>query len=164
MRSNLVWRFERMPIVLWRIVTGRHSIWSGEGARVHGGRWNPPGLAVIYAASSFAGALIEVLVHANRKSPPSGARFVRAEAPETISREYFDAPGHAGWDNTADVTIAQSFGRTWIEESRSALLFVPSVVTNGFDFNVVVNPNHPDTSQIKVGPEKPVTLDPRFFG
>lgn len=148
---------------LWRIVTGAHPVWSGEGARLYGQRWNPPGLPAIYAGTSFAVCLIELLVHANRKSPPSGARFVEAEVPDDVSRERFDPAPLPGWDDPRDTSIAQAFARAWIESRRSALLIVPSVVTAGRDDNVVVNPDHADAARIVVGPETPVALDPRFF-
>lgn len=149
---------------LWRIVTGPHSIWSGEGARLFGQRWNPPGRPAIYAGTSFAVCLIEVLVHANRKTPPSAARYVEAVVPDDVSREFFDPAAHADWNDLRDPPMAQAFGRAWIEERRSALLFVPSVVTAGRDTNVVVNPDHPDAARIAVGPEIAVALDPRLFG
>lgn len=152
-----------MPLALWRIITGRHAIWSGEGARLHGARWNPPGFPAIYASQSFSGALLEVLVHANKKSPPSAARVVRAEAPDTISREIFPPHAFGGWDDLYDLTVPQDFGKAWLKERRSGLLIVPSVVTGGRDLNVVVNPDHPEASAIAVGPETPMRLDPRFF-
>ena len=153
-----------MPLRLFRMVTGPHPIWSGEGARLFGQRWNPPGLPAIYTGTTFAICLVEILVHANRKSAPSAARFVEADVPDDVSRELFDPGSHLGWDDPTDLSVAQAFGRVWIEEQRSALLLVPSVVTAGRDTNVVVNPNHPDAARISVGPETPVTLDPRFFG
>lgn len=153
-----------MPLRLWRIVTGPHPIWSGEGARLFGARWNPPGLPVIYAGTSFALCLVEVLVHANRKTPPSGARYVEAIVPDDVSRETFEAGAYPGWDDLHDVTIAQRFGRAWLAERRSALLLVPSVVTGGRDTSVVVNPEHPDAGRVIAGPELPVVLDRRLFG
>lgn len=153
-----------MPLRLWRIVTGPHPIWSGEGARLFGQRWNPPGLPSIYAGTSFALCLVEVLVHANRKSPPSAARFVEAVVPDTVSRELFDPVSLPGWNDPRDTSAARAFGRIWIEDRRSALLMVPSVVTAGRDINVVVNPEHPDAVRISVGPETRVALDPRLFG
>lgn len=153
-----------MPLRLWRIVTGRHPVWSGEGARLFGQRWNPPGLAAIYTGTSFAVCLVEMLVHANRKSPPSAARFVEAVVPDDVSREELDRLSLPGWDDPRDTSVAQAFGRAWIESRRSALLFVPAVVTAGHDMNVVVNPDHPDTTRISVGPETAVALDRRFFG
>ena len=149
---------------LWRIVTGSHPVWSGEGARIYGQRWNPPGLPAIYTGTSFAVSLIELLVHANRKSPPSGARFVEADVPDDVSRERLNPGSLPGWDDPHDTSIAQAFGRDWIQSRRSALLIVPSVVTAGRDANVVVNPEHADAARISVGPETPVDLDPRFFG
>ena len=151
------------PLRLWRIVTGRHPIWSGEGSRLFGQRWNPPGQAAIYTGTSFAICLLEVLVHANRTTPPSAARYVEAEVPTDVSRESFDPSLHSGWDDPLNLSLAQAFGRRWIEERRSALLIVPSIVTGGRDTNVVVNPDHPDSARISVGPEMPVTLDPRLF-
>jgi len=153
-----------LTLRLWRIVTGSHPVWSGEGARLFGQRWNPPGFPAIYTGTSFAVCLIELLAHANRKSPPSGARFVEADVPDDVSRELFDPASLLGWDNLHDVSLAQVFGRDWFQSRRSALLIVPSVVTAGRDINVVVNPEHADAARISVGPETPVALDPRFFG
>ena len=76
----------------------------------------------------------------------------------------FEPLKHQGWDNPHDVSIAQDFGKAWLEARRSALLIVPSVVTAGRDTNAVVNPDHPEAARIEVGPEKPVDLDPRLFG
>jgi RES domain-containing protein len=153
-----------MPLRLWRIVTGKHPIWSGEGARLFGQRWNPQGFPAIYTGTSFAVCLVEILVHANRTTPPSAARYVEADVPEDVSRETFDPHLHSGWDDPLDTSIAQAFGKAWIQERRSALLIVPSVVTGGHDTNVVVNPEHPDAARISVGTEKPVKLDARLFG
>jgi RES domain-containing protein len=149
---------------LWRIVTGAHPVWSGEGARLFGQRWNPPGLPAIYTGTSFAVCLVEVLVHANRRTPPSAARLVEASVPDDIAREYFSPADHPGWDDLDNLSVAQGFGATWLRQRRSALLVVPSVVTAGRDTNVVVNPDHPDAARIAVGPEAPLALDPRLFG
>jgi len=153
-----------MPLRLWRIATGPHPVWSGEGARLFGQRWNPPGLPAIYAGTSFALCLVEMLVHANRKTPPSAARVVEAVVPDDVSRETLDLRAAPGWDDPHDVSVAQAAGRDWLQSRRSALLVVPSVVTAGRDMNVVVNPAHPDAARISVGPETAVALDRRLFG
>lgn len=108
-------------------------------------------MPAIYAGTSFAICLLDVLVHANRKTPPSGARCVEAVVPGDVSREVFDAAAHPGWDDPHDVSVAQEFGRAWIAERRSAVLVVPSVVTGGRDANAVVNPEHPNAGRIVVG-------------
>lgn len=151
------------PLRLWRITTGPHPIWSGEGARRFGQRWNPPGLPAIYAGTSFALCLVEILVHANRRTAPSAARYIQATIPADISRETFNPADHPGWNNPHDPSIAQHFGRQWLSERRSAVLLVPSVVTAGMDTNAVINPDHPDAARITIGPETQVNLDPRLF-
>ncbi len=149
---------------LWRITTGARPIWSGEGARLFGQRWNPPGLRAIYTGTSFAVCLVEILVHANRRTLPTAARYIRAEASDDVSREIFDPLAHVGWNDPFDVSVAQAFGKDWLQERRSALLIVPSVVTAGQDENILVNPDHPDAALIAVSQETPVRLDPRLFG
>jgi len=152
------------PLRLWRIATGPHPIWSGEGARRFGQRWNPPGLPAIYTGTSFAISLLEILVHANRKTPPSAARYIEAQVPADLPHETFNPAHHPGWNDPHDPTIAQSFGRKWLAERRSALLLVPSAITAGLDTNAIINPDHPDAARITIGPETPLTLDPRLFG
>ncbi|MBP7442407.1 MAG: RES family NAD+ phosphorylase, partial [Thauera sp.] len=48
---------------VWRITTARFAAaaFSDEGARLHGGRWNPKGHGVIYTAESQSLALLEML-------------------------------------------------------------------------------------------------------
>ncbi len=105
-----------------------------------------------------------MLVHANRKAPPSAARYVEAHVPGDVPREVFDPAAHPRWDDPLDTSVAQAFGKAWLGERRSAVLLVPSVVTGGRDANAVVNPDHPGAARIAVGPEMPVTLDERLFG
>jgi RES domain-containing protein len=38
-----------------------HDVLTGEGARQHGGRWNPPGVAVVYASLTPETAMAEAL-------------------------------------------------------------------------------------------------------
>lgn len=49
----------------WRLDRQRHAeSWdSGEGARLHGGRWNSTGVPAVYCAADPATAILEVAVH-----------------------------------------------------------------------------------------------------
>lgn len=125
----------------------RHPLWDGRGAGDFGGRWNPPGIAVIYAASSLALAMIERLV---QRRALADTVYVEAEVPDDASVEDVTASPPDGWADPG-YSAGQAFGRAWVEEGRSALLLVPSVVVRR-EKNVVVNPAHPDASRIRVGP------------
>ena len=51
-------------LIVWRITTARfaRSAFSGEGARLYGGRWTPKGLPVVYTAANQSLAMLEMLV------------------------------------------------------------------------------------------------------
>jgi RES domain-containing protein len=145
-----------------RIADSRHPVWDGTGALLVGGRFNSPGRAVIYGALTFAGAMLEVLVHARIGKVPRHHVVVTAQVPDEVPVERAGAgllP--AGWDS-ADLGIARAFGDQWINEARSAVLLVPSVVARG-EWNAMVNPAHPDAGRIAVAAAEPVVWDARLF-
>jgi RES domain-containing protein len=149
-------------MVAYRIADGRHPIFDATGAMVHGGRWNSIGLPVIYASETYAGALLEVLVHANLSQPPKNHRVVQIDIPEEIKVETVAIERIEGWD-AADMIASRAFGDKWIESKRTAVLRVPSVITRGRDSNLVINPAHPQFPFITCGPAEPVYWDARLF-
>jgi RES domain-containing protein len=146
---------------LWRIAGASHPVWSGEGARRMGARWNPSGRPAIYAGTSYAIAALEILVHANAQELPRRLRYVEADLPDDAGIERADVARLVGWD-VANVEAPQLFGEAWLRERRSLVLLVPSVVTQGLDWNAVVNPLHRDFARIAVSPEKPAPWDARL--
>ena len=74
------------PLRAFRIADMRHSIFDGSGAMLHGARWNSPGRRVIYAAETYAGALLEILVHASGSVARSQG-YVEIEIPSGLSIE-----------------------------------------------------------------------------
>lgn len=148
----------------WRVGAGDHPLWSGEGARLFGARWNRPNHAAIYAGSSCAICVLELLAHANSKAPPPSTRFLTASTPADMSAEIFHPQRHPGWDDLDDSSVARTFGTRWLIEQRSCVLIVPSVVTRGEDMNAVINPAHPDFARITVTAESPLAFDKRLFG
>ena len=145
-------------MIAFRIADRRHPIFDPTGSRLKGGRWNSPGRGVIYAAQTFAGALLEVLVHQNLGEVPSTHAMVRIDIPDDLKTESIETD----WAMT-DLLRTREFGDRWIDEQRTAVLLVPSVVLRGQEKNIVLNPNHPDFQSIKVTAPEPVAWDPRLF-
>jgi len=146
---------------LWRIGSAAFPVWSSEGARRHGGRWNRPGTPAIYAATSYASAVLEVLVHANLGRVPPGLRHVTADLPEGAPVDTLAAADVPGWDAIPPVASVAA-GEAWLREGQGLVLLVPSVVTGGHDLNAMINPRHPLFPRIVVGAEAPVFWDARL--
>ena len=147
---------------IYRLGDERHPIWDGTGAALIGGRWNSPGNPVIYGSLSYACAMLEILAHANIGRIPLTHRFVVAEVPDGVSvekHECTDLP--VGWD-TDNMAIARNFGDQWLQEKRSAILLVPSVVAK-LDWNALINPSHPDGAKLLVSAPEKVLWDKRLF-
>ncbi len=149
-------------MIVYRIADARHAIFDATGAMLHGGRWNSVGVAAIYAAETYAGALLEVLVHANLSQPPKNQRVVRIVIPDQVAVEAVSIDRVESWD-AVDMTVSRAFGDRWIQENRTAILRVPSVITNGRENNIVFNPAHPEFALVKAGDPEPVHWDARLF-
>jgi RES domain-containing protein len=144
----------------YRIADSRHAPESGEGARLHGGRWNTPGRAVIYACETQAGAMLEKLVHTNGRMPKHQVCVI-FEAPDSLAATDLDSKAIPGWD-APDMVVSRRAGDAWLEKVQTAVLRVPSVVFEA-ERNVLINPAHPDFRRIKVARTEPVRWDERLF-
>jgi RES domain-containing protein len=106
--------------------------------------------------------LLEVLVHSNLSQPPKHHRVVRIEVPDKVRVETISSSTVPGWDDE-NMRASRDFGDRWIRESRSAVLRVPSVITQGREDNIVFNPAHQDFALIRSGEPELVRWDERLF-
>jgi RES domain-containing protein len=144
----------------FRIADMRHTIFDGYGAMIHGARWNSPGRRVIYAAETYAGALLEILVHATGSVPRSQG-YVEIEIPEGSSVEEATPDDVPQWDSLT-FEAARAFGDRWYDERRSLALLVPSV-TSVVERNILINQEHPEFPQLRTTEPKPVRWDARLW-
>jgi RES domain-containing protein len=86
------------PLRAFRIADMRHTLFDGSGAMLHGARWKSPGRRVIYAAESYAGALLEILVHASGSVPRSQG-YVEIEIPAGLSIEELTPADLPRWNS-----------------------------------------------------------------
>jgi RES domain-containing protein len=146
----------------FRIADRRHPIFDGTGTKLTGGRWNSPGRRVIYAAETFAGALLEVLVHANLGRVPRTHAVIEITIPEPVSIETVRPEAIPGWD-AAEQIASRKFGDRWLQELRSAVLLVPSFVAHGRERNVLINAEHDDFGRITASEPEELLWDDRLF-
>lgn len=140
-------------VTVWRIapdVPGYAAdVLNGEGARQTGGRWNRPGLPMVYAASSRALACLETIVHLAPGALPLNRFLVSIEVPGDLWRDAatVDPQTLKGWDALPAGQVSLDWGDAWLSGGVSALARVPSIVVPE-EQCVLINPRHPDAVQI----------------
>jgi RES domain-containing protein len=144
---------------LFRLGTSLHPIWDGTGAALYGGRWNPPGVTVIYAAGSLSLAMLERLV---QRRNLGGTILVEAEVDDDIPIESLMDNPPPNW-RALGSPEAQAAGARWAASGNSAVLRVPSALVPR-EPNYVINPAHPDAARIRPGTPEQLEWDPRLFG
>lgn len=149
-------------MLAWRTCKLRHDPWDAAGAAQWGGRWNSPGHAVVYAADSFAGSLLEIIAHSARpRTLPGPHHAVRIEIPEELV-EWLDEGRLTGW-YLRDSAEARRFGDRWLEESRSVALAVPALPARPVGRILLINPAHADAGRLARGAPFNVPWDERLF-
>lgn len=139
------------------------GILSGKGASLKGARWNSPGTEIIYTASNRSLAMAEVAVHFTLANLPDDYRMVTILIPEEmIMLSIRDKSLPKGWNSFPYDPDTHTFGDEFILKNEYCLLKVPSAVTKG-DFNILINPFHPDFKNIRIIHNDPFPLDRRIF-
>ena len=135
----------------------------GNGAALAPGRWNSRGVRLAYTASSGSLAMLEILVHVNREDVPDGRRMLAYEIPDAALAELPPNRWPRGWDKLPYSDAVRRVGEGFVRDGLHLALRVPSAVARG-EFNVLVNPAHPQFGQIRLLADDPLALDPRLFG
>jgi RES domain-containing protein len=148
----------------WRVYRigdpdGGYPIYSGTGARLFPGRWNAQGQGMIYTSRHYSTAVLEKLIYTGEMPP--NQHYLEIEIPAGVSYEVLTPEVLPDW-NSSNSQASRAFGAAWFEQKRSAILIVPSAVAP-LERNVLINPDHPDSSRIRPGLETPVYWDERLF-
>ncbi len=147
----------------WRITKRAHAnaAFSGEGARIAGGRWNLPGEPVVYTSSTLALAAMETFIHLGEEGLGIAFVYFRIEIPDSVRIARCDrAP--RGWRTEPPGTASMRYGSTWLREGRAGVLDVPSAIVQ-VERNFLLNPLHPDFAKLIISRSKPFAFDPRMW-
>jgi RES domain-containing protein len=148
----------------WRIVRAAHvnSAFTGEGARVYGGRWNSRGTPVIYVSEHESLAALELFVHLTPLSPDDLYRSFRLEWEDKLT-EYFAVKNlPANWNAEPPTIQTMQIGDDWVHTGKSLALGVPSVLTTS-EMNFLLNPKHPDFKKVKISQPIDYRFDSRLL-
>lgn len=136
---------------------------SGSGARLYGGRWNRKGIPVIYASESRSLATVEYVVHVPLSIVPKDLRIACLEIPDGIAPEEIsiaDLPSR--WQDYPAPPELAEIGTQWALAKKQLLLRVPSAVVEN-EFNILINPVHPQIARVRISRVERFTLDKRLL-
>lgn len=157
---------------VWRIERAEHvdDALSGMGARLFGGRWNSPGTAVVYTASSIALAALERFVHAPRID---GSKLFYALGfdldDELVDTMVSADPLPKAWRSPEPSADSQAWGDAWASTTASGAAAVPSallpldVFNPRQEFNVLLNPESPSVKALRVALKASYAFDARMW-
>jgi len=143
-------------VFVYRLTSRRFPICNGQGAKVYGGRWNSPGLAAVYTASTQSLAALEILAHTAALSDDYVA--IRIEIPADVFIEHIQLADLPDWKTET----TRSRGDAWLAEEGSVAVCVPSKVIP-VEFNYVLNPIHRDFKRLIIYDPEPFRFDRRLL-
>jgi RES domain-containing protein len=151
-------------VTAWRIVKRKHvkNAFSGDGARLFGGRWNNPGVPLIYTATSQSLAALEILVHLD--APELLERYVMlgVGVEESLISDVDESRLPKNWRTNPAPPGARAIGDQWAAARGSAVLRVPSVIVPS-ERNLLLNPLQRDFSRLKIAESSPFRFDARLL-
>jgi RES domain-containing protein len=150
-------------LVGWRIVKEKHArtAFSGEGARVFGGRWNSTGVSVVYCSEHLSLAALETLVHIVPVMIRDKFRAYRIRFEDNLVTSLTEKKLRKGWNAQPPTAISKNVGDEWIKSGRSVVLALPSVLIP-LERTFLLNPNHADFRKLEFKDLGTFVLDPRL--
>jgi RES domain-containing protein len=153
-----------MTIHAWRIVKAKHALaaFTGDSAKKYGGRWNSPGVALVYTAGSASLAILEMLVHLQSRELLNRYVLFEISFDEALMTAVHRGALPRTWRKSPPAAVVQRVGDAWVTRAESCVLRVPSSVVPT-EWNYLLNPAHADFAKITIGPKAPVRFDPRLI-
>ncbi|NNN06131.1 MAG: RES family NAD+ phosphorylase [Elusimicrobia bacterium] len=150
----------------WRLDKAKRTqaeSFSGEGARLSGGRWNRAGARAVYASESLALAALEKFVHTQEEGRRMALVAYGLEIPESVA---VDRPRlerlPPNWRAQPAPAETQDFGAAWLIRREKAVLLIPSIIVPS-EYNLLLNPEHRDFAKIKIISRVAFAFDSRLW-
>ena len=148
----------------WRLIKVEHAndAFAGEGARRGGGRWNSKGVRVVYASGSLSLAALEVMVHTHFYSALKYYVCIPIDFDPSLSQSITIEDLPDTWKADPIPQSLKNMGDRWIYNQESVILKVPSVIIP-VEYNVLINPSHPDIEKVVIHSPQKFAFDPRLL-
>jgi RES domain-containing protein len=152
-------------LIVWRIARQKFQGLDGEGARLNGGRWNSEGRPVVYASSTLSLAALEYLVHVEPLLAPSDLVAIEIHLPDDAHAGAQVEPSQfpsGDWQQYPAPEWEAELGDMWVDDGTFLWLGVPSVIVPQ-EYNILINPRHARSAEIRVLSTNSFGFDHRLF-
>ena len=151
----------------WRLVRKRRlpDAFTGEGARLGGGRWNHVGTPVVYVSETLSLAALELFIHFTRKDIKLSKSLlaVPVEIPDGLKLIEVSVKSlSSDWRVSPPSNSTKDIGTEWAQKGSSPVLRVPSAVIPD-EYSLLLNPKHSDFVKVKIGKPQSFRLDERLW-
>ncbi|WP_017257983.1 RES family NAD+ phosphorylase [Pedobacter arcticus] len=125
-------------------------------------RWNGNQVRVIYAASSQSLSCLENVVHRTSLGLNQNFRLLSINIPDNLKISTIKLSDlKPDWLAYEELPYTQNIGNNWIQKNETAVLRVPSAII-AQEYNYLLNPNHPDFSEVKLLGNESFIFDSRI--
>ena len=151
-------------MLIYRLCKQRYSdtVLSGNGGLQADGRWHTQGRSVVYCTTSEALAVLELRVHVGNYLPRDTFVMHQIDIADAHLAVLDAAQLPEGWNAVPHSPVSQRVGDEWLAGNRSAALRVPSIHSST-EFNVLLNPQHPQHAETTVKRRWEYRFDVRMF-
>ncbi len=134
---------------------------SGTGAKLTGGRWNTPGIAMLYTSEHISLALLEVLANAHTLEQLQSVRLLEISIPvKADETEIKLGQLKTDWWNDFDYT--RWIGDEMMKANEALIIKCPSAIINS-EHNYLINPSHAHFKRVKATMKTDFRFDERLF-
>ena len=147
----------------WRITKARfaRTAFTGEGARLYGGRWTSAGRRAVYVSATASLATLEIAVHLGSTAALDSYVMFPVVIPDGLIITLDAKRLPRDWRKYPAPAALQRLGDEWLEAGDSPVLKVPSAVVPA-ESNYLLNVGHPKFKRIIIGKATAHSLDPRL--
>jgi len=134
---------------------------NGEGARLHGGRWNSVGTPCLYTSESVSLCVLEYACNVSLDLLPISLSITVITLPDNGWQEFKLTDLPKNWKETPPPVETQLWGSKQLAEKTTLALKMPSVIIPT-EYNYIINPLHPDFKKVKIKEVRPFNFDKRL--
>ncbi len=133
---------------------------TGEGAKLRGGRWNNVGIPVVYTSTTISLSLLELLIYNASYEELQNNYLMKIEVTGMPENSMNTVRVKKQWQK--DVGYSRFIGDSFLTTNKNMLLKVPSAIIPE-EYNILINPLHPDFTKIKIISTSRFEFDSRLF-